>query len=258
MTMGRSRLAIYKLLNKLLSRAGYRIVSRRATPTCFARLEHMKQLGFEPRVVFDCGAFVGMWTRRASEIFPNATFVLIEPNKEIIGRAQTNIERISAKTILLDVAVGDSEGAAYLNIWETTKHRSRDLALAASSLLEHVQGEPTKRIPVQVQTLDSISSQSGLVPDLVKLDLQGGELAALRGAKSLFGKTELFIAEFGVLDAYTGRTTPRDLIDIMYDNNYCLYDIVDLGYRPYDKALVGGDFFFIDMKSRLREHKDFF
>jgi len=47
-------------------------------------------------------------------------------------------------------------------------------------------------------------------------------------------------------------------MDIMYDNGFYLYDIVDLRYRPCDGALAGGDFFFIKASSKLRARKDYF
>ncbi len=69
--------------------------------------------------------------------------------------------------------------------------------------------------------------------------------------------TEAFIIEFGCLPAYEDRTTPNDLFKIMYANNYCLYDIIDLIYRPYDNALTGGDFFFVKNDSDLKSHKGY-
>lgn len=67
----------------------------------------------------------------------------------------------------------------------------------------------------------------------------------------------MFIIEFGVLEAYINRATPRQLLDIMIDNNYCLYDVVDLIYRPYDDALTGGDFFFVKNSSVLSRYKGY-
>ena len=79
-----------------------------------------------------------------------------------------------------------------------------------------------------------------------------------QGAEKILKSVELCIIEFGCLDAYVDRTTSRQLMDIMYDNGFCLYDIVDLRYRPYDGALAGGDFFFIKTSSKLKAHKDYF
>ena len=97
-----------------------------------------------------------------------------------------------------------------------------------------------------------------MLPDLLKLDLQGFELPALKGADQCLKHAELCIVEFGCLDAYKERTTPNDVMNLMYQYDYVLYDIVDLIYRPYDGALVGGDFFFVKSDSRLKEHKDYF
>ena len=41
----------------------------------------------------------------------------------------------------------------------------------------------------------------------------------------------------------------------MFDNDYCLYDLVDCHYRPYDGALTGGDFIFVKNSSALRAYK---
>ena len=149
----------------------------------------------------------------------------------------------------VDVALGDAPGSAQLHIW-----RDADSDRGAS-LLENVSGEAKLSIDVEVRTLDSVCDDLGLVPDLLKLDLQGGELAALRGATQALEHTELMMIEFGCLEAYVGRTTPRDLIDIMFDHDYCLYDLVDVHYRPYDGALTGGDFIFVKNSSALRAYK---
>ena len=40
-----------------------------------------------------------------------------------------------------------------------------------------------------------------------------------------------------------------------FDHDYCLYDLVDLHYRPYDRALTGGDYIFVKNSSALRAYK---
>jgi FkbM family methyltransferase len=227
-------------------------------PSCDDRLKHMKLLGFSPRIVFDVGAFIGKWAVSVAAIFPDARLVLIEPNMDIIDEIEKNIESIRDRVVIRSVAVSDKTGKGKLNVWDNSKHNNRLTALAASSLLPHVQGLPTKQINVDLTTLDSIAEEIQMYPDVLKLDLQGGEKKALLGAQSLLRLVELCIVEFGCLDAYINRTTSRDLMEIMYDNGFCLYDIVDMRYRPYDGALAGGDFFFLKADSQLREHKDYF
>ena len=77
-----------------------------------------------------------------------------------------------------------------------------------------------------------------------------------KSTKSILEKTEAIIIEFGCLEAYIDRTTPNDVMGVMYQNNYALYDIIDLIYRPYDNALTGGDFIFVKNDSPIQTWDD--
>jgi FkbM family methyltransferase len=227
-------------------------------PSCEERLRHIQNLGFLPKVIYDCGAFIGKWAMKVSHIYPEAEFVLIEPNTEILNEMEANILPRKERMVVINAAISNECGKGMLNIWDNPQHNNKITALAASSLLDHVQGQPAKKIDVDIKTLDMIAEETGKLPDLLKLDLQGGERKALLGAENLLKSVELCIVEFGCLDAYLERTTPQDLMDILYSAGFCLYDIVDLRYRPYDGALAGGDFFFVKRTSKLKSHKDYF
>lgn len=213
------------------------------------RLINLVNLGFESAIIVDGGAHVGGWTKMVSEFFPNSKYILIEPNPLVSSRINANLPKNIAYT-LVDKALGAKMGNLELNIWEGV-----DNELTASSLCEHIVGEPSRKINCEIIQLDSIIEIYQQIPNLVKLDLQGYEIHALQGAKEILKKTEIIIIEFSCLDAYIDRTSINDLISLMYDNSYCLYDIIDLHYRPYDNALTGGDFIFVKKSSKLKQHK---
>ena len=221
-------------------------------PTCFSRLENVKKIGFSPKIIFDCGASIGAWTSEVSKMFPGSQLVSVEPNKIIINQLKENTSWITPKPIIINGAVGEKPGKGCLNIWDNDETK-----MSGSSLKEHVQGEPKQKMEIVVYTLDGIAQELKIKPELIKLDLQGGEIEALMGAEQILKKTEMFIIEFGVLDAYINRSTPRRLLDVMFDNDYCLYDVVDLIYRPYDDALTVGDFFFVKNSCLLRQYKGY-
>lgn len=227
-------------------------------PTCYDRIAHARTIGFDPTIVFDCGAFIGRWTRSISDIFASAKFVMIEPNHLLNEEIRKNTQGMGERAVLVNAAVGRREGQAVLNIWEDPRHKNKTTALAASSLLDHVQGAPHRTLTVRLTTIDRIAGDLGYFPDLLKLDLQGGELDALMGAKRALATCEMCVVEFGCLEAYINRTTPHDLMVIMYESGFCLYDVFDLRYRPYDGALTGGDFAFVKKTSKLKQHKDYF
>lgn len=245
-------MGIYKNIKNLVSclkSSGEQNNSLTCTPSCIDRLNNMKNIGFNPNNIFDCGASVGYWSWEVGKLFQNAQIIAIEPNPKVTPKTRAQLSNISPTPIVEECAVGATIGTAFLNIWDNDETK-----MSGSSLKGHVQGDPRQRVQVTLKTLDSISQEHNIKPDLIKLDLQGYELDALKGASSLLESTEVFIIEFGCLQAYIDRTTPNDLMQLMYNNDYCLYDIVDLIYRPYDNALTGGDFFFVKNGSKLKSY----
>ncbi|KAM3094363.1 FkbM family methyltransferase [Phormidesmis sp. 146-35] len=218
-------------------------------PSATERLRHTQKLGFSPKVIFDGGAFKGTWSATIADIFPQAQIVLMEPNPSLQAEISSTLAHIKPAVALQNLALGAAPGESSFNIWGDA-----DKA-ASASLLNHTQGQANQTVQVKVDTLDNIATRLNLFPNLVKLDLQGGELPALKGGSQVLNAAELFVIEFGCLEAYVDRTTPKDLMEIMYDHHYCLYDIVECHYRPYDGALTGGDFIFVKNDSELRRYK---
>lgn len=223
-----------------------------ASPSYLQRLGNLQNIGFTPNHILDCGASVGYWSWEVGKLFAGTHIIAIEPNPKITPKTIELLSKLTPPAVVVECAIGDNNGIAYLNIWDNDETK-----MSGSSLKEHVHGDPRRKIEVKVKTLDSICDAHDVVPDLVKLDLQGYELAALRGATKVLESTEIFIIEFGCLPAYIDRTTPNDLMALMYEFDFCLYDVVDLIYRPYDNALTGGDFFFVKNSSKLKQYKGY-
>jgi FkbM family methyltransferase len=240
---------LYRPFKQLFNTAGFDIVAKGKARNWRDRLEQAKDLGFRPQTILDGGAFRGLWSKNVATLFPGAQIILVEPNPFLQEIIKGNIADIRPMPKILKVALGESPGKAPFNIWQDPESDQ------SASLLTHVSGKANRIVEVEVDTIDNIADRFSFAPDLIKLDLQGGELAALKGAKKALQHAELVIAEFGCLEAYIERTTPRELLDVMYEHDYCLYDIVDCHDRRYDGALTGGDFFFVKNSSSLRSYK---
>jgi FkbM family methyltransferase len=214
------------------------------------RVLHAKKLGFTVTSCLDVGAFAGTWTKSIADIFPGCKVIAIEPNPHIQEELKRNLSVITPSPRILQMAVAEKPGQMNFNIW------GDPLNATSASLQDHVRGDAENKVTVAVDTLDNIVTKYNVTPELVKLDLQGAELRALNGASTLLKSVEMFLVEFGCLNAYVDRATPRQLLDLFYDNDYCLYDIVECHYRPYDGALTGGDFIFVKNSSQLRSYKN--
>jgi len=227
------------------------IVGSDRRPICNfkAFLEDIKARSFSPKLILDVGANRGDWTRMTKDVFPEASFLLIEPQVEMrksLNDLCSEFEDIS----WIEAGAGSKEGKLVQTIWDD---------LAGSSFLPDVdenQLQAGKQREVDIVTIDSLLVKYNLnIPDLVKLDIQGFELEALRGATSLFGNTELFIMEVSLFsfDDVPGMPIFREVIEFMGERGYEIYDIPGYLRRPFDGALGQVDLAFARREGILRQ-----
>ena len=179
--------------------------------------------------LLDIGASHGRVARRLLRQFPDAKAYLFEPNPAYetpLREAHQQDPRLLPQFL----AVGDHAGTAVLNITAspgTTSLLEPNTTLTAAYREE---SQVMERKEVPVVTLDQWASE---VPDvsieLIKLDIQGGELAALRGATGLLSSTvKLVYTEIMFNQLYEGGAVFADLDGLLRGLNFRLHDI----YKP--------------------------
>jgi FkbM family methyltransferase len=244
-------LATLAAVNAPLGALGVQLVRTRQAEANFSRrIRQLARTGFRPAVALDGGAFSGEWSLEVASVFPGCRMIVVEPNPDMMRVSRSSLGGLRPAPYFAEVALGPQDGTATLNLWSGASG-------AAASVLQHVAGAPSRSIDVRVRRLDDLAADAGALPDLLKLDLQGYEVPALSGASACLAHAEVVILEVGCLGAYIGRSSPRDVIDLMYDAGFVLHDIEDLGYRPRDGALTGADFVFAKSSSKLREYAGF-
>jgi FkbM family methyltransferase len=131
-------------------------------------------------IVLDVGANIGLWTAylaRASE--PNGRVWAFEPLEQNLKRLQQHLAMNRVRNVdVHPMALGLTTGPVRLLI-------PTDLAFASTVSLPPRRGLVENRV-VPMYTLDAIWKQSGSPSvSLAKIDVEGGELAVLAGAKLL-------------------------------------------------------------------------
>jgi len=119
-------------------------------------------------VLFDCGADIGTFSSLiCARMEQVVRIVAFEPNSDVHEFLQSNLSNLPITTELVSKAVGNFTGVGRLERpdYDTTDH--------ARFLLP---GDG----PVEVTTIDSRNVRGGDVA--IKLDIEGGELDALKGA----------------------------------------------------------------------------
>jgi FkbM family methyltransferase len=203
---------------RLLSAAGYEMRAKQHVGSHLREIGRQDSVfadfrarGFRPSLIFDVGAADGTWASAVRPIFPEARFVLIEPR-------MTSIEPT------VRAGVGAREGVLTLTDWQT-----------GSTFIaqDDPKGAPQYQVPVT--TLDVLAQRFGM-PDFVKLDVEGFEIEALRGAETLFGHTDLFVVEVA-LYRFMERPIFHEVVAFMAERDYFVYDIAGFIRRPYDGAV---------------------
>ena len=80
-------------------------------------------------------------------------------------------------------------------------------------------------------------------PALLKLDVQGFELEALRGCEDLMGRFALVYVECSFVELYSGQAMADDVIEWLHERGFRLSGVHDMSYDSRGLA-VQGDFLF--------------
>lgn len=233
--------------------AGSRVAQAAGAPSALGDLNgllfQVARLGLNPRHILDVGANRGFWSENASGIFRTAGFTLVEPQAEMRADLDAFCAR-GPRRRWVQAGAGAEPGELTFTVWPDLLGSSFVPTESESASYGYEQ-----RV-VRIETIDSILAEHGLpIPELVKLDIQGFELEALRGANSLFGTTELFIAEISMFAFTSEMPVMSDVVGFFAERGYEVYDICGSLRRPFDGALGQLDVAFARRDGLLRESK---
>jgi FkbM family methyltransferase len=143
---------------------------------CIEDCYRLKQLKFVPDLIVDAGCNIGIFSRYARELFPNAIIVGIEAHKENYDLAKYFTKDKSI--IFINKAIGQG------NVWHGTTaangsgetYLSEGLGYPQKSMIEQ-DGKSIERATVETVMLDEIINtyyKDGMKA-ILKLDIEGAE-----------------------------------------------------------------------------------
>jgi FkbM family methyltransferase len=214
--------ALKSVVSRMASYKNVGLIAQKALISHEGRLLQLKRLGFEPKTVFDIGAYRGEWSRCAGRVFSAATIHMFEANEEN--------EAFLAKTgnPYVIAALSDKSGKKVFHMPKA------GLATGASFYRENTAFyDDCRMVEKHAFTLDEVVKSRRIErPDFIKLDVQGSEIDVLRGASECLKSCAYLLVEASITNYNEGAPL---IFDIMGEMNRLGFTVVDLFECHYDK-----------------------
>lgn len=246
-------------LQALINRMGYRVERLRSTSDDPFQDQSiiLGRCGLEAKVVFDLGAHIGSTVLRYRALFPHATIYAFEPFPESFVQLSGMTKRDRALKAI-DMAVSDREGAAALH---TYRHEQANSLLPITDEGARHFGAAlfgkNQVLEVQTTTLDAFCQTEGVqIIDVLKLDVQGAELAVFVGARRMLAerRVAMIYTETEFAEVYEGQATFYGIREYLAGLGYEMFNLYNL-YRGRSGRLVAADALFLreDLAQRLAD-----
>ena len=165
--------------------------------------KRLAEFDSEIGTVFDVGAHVCGFSKVMANHLPSATYHLFEPrlafDQDLKAKALANTVGFDHR--IVEKAVGKQAGNLPFSV--------QGQGGVGSSLLIGSPAENQRIVEVPVITLDDYVAENGIEKvDFLKMDIQGGELDALRGARNVLKNVKFLFLETWLVSSY-GQKTPH-------------------------------------------------
>ena len=192
-------------------------------------------------VVLDVGAHEGQSNRLFRRLFPDATLWSFEPDPETFARLEAGVDP-ALPGGCERVALSDRDGTATFHR-NSISHTSSLLARSATSrdsidlARARAAGVPaapsSERFEVPVRRLDGWCAARGLAAvDLLKVDVQGAEVAVLAGAAGILPATVTVAVEISFFDLYERSSSFFEVESLLHPHGLDLYALAEVSDNP--------------------------
>lgn len=183
----------------------------------------------DPKIIFDIGAHQGLWTHEIAEKVSNAEYYLFEPssvNFSFLKDKFSEYKNIKVKNYALSDILGNA--TLFFDV------PGSGLSSLVKRDLSHFDIPFENSESVQVCTLDSFVNENRVVPDAIKMDVEGLELSVLRGGNETLKNVSLIQFEFGGSNI-DSRVFFRDIYTFFIANDYKLFRLAKNNVIPINK-----------------------
>jgi FkbM family methyltransferase len=170
---------------------------------------------FTPNVIYDIGASTLHWTKAAKNIWPNSEFCAFDAIEEAeklykSENIKYNIGVISDQDNKIVKFYENKENPAGNSYYKEIGHPNSVNVYPENSYIER-----------KSMTLETVVKRNNfLLPDLVKIDVQGAELDILKGGQTIINKAKYLIIELQNVEYNRGAPLENVTIEYLQSNGW--------------------------------------
>jgi FkbM family methyltransferase len=176
--------------------------------------------------IIDVGANIGQFAYMVHTVLPQLPIYSFEPDKQCFIQLEQNFKRFQIPGKCFPVAITDQQGQSQFYVYANRANNS-------FLLREDSERAGAQSVTVPCDTLDGLEKElSVLKCPMLKIDVQGFEMAVLRGAKSLLKRCMYVQMEVSLRHSYEGNAHAADLFSVMREYGFRCLDILDVLRMP--------------------------
>ncbi len=196
------------------------------------------------KTVIDVGANAGQFSSAVSCVLPDARIFSFEPLEHCyraLVKRMSSRKNFEARCL----AIGERTGRVSFNSNEFSKSSSL-LAMERAHREAFPWTAQTNEVTVDIDTLDNAVAEMKIErPVLLKLDIQGSELAALHGANKTLQDVDLIISEVSFQPLYENQPLFDDIYSFLNDHGFAYYGSLGSLVSPKDGTVLQEDALFL-------------
>lgn len=201
--------------------------------------------GIDVKTIIDAGANAGQTTLKYKKLFPESNIYGFEPFPEIFEKFK-NAYQHDKFVITEQIALSNKTGEDVLNINSSVCTNS--LLEAVDAYAESLQYKNVGKITIKTITLDQYCQENNIKNiDILKMDVQGGELQILQGAENMLKekKISIIFSEVEFAEIYKNQPLFFNICEYLNRYGYSLYNIYN-ECSDQNGQLFSGDAIFIN------------
>jgi FkbM family methyltransferase len=181
----------------------------------------IQKLCREGDIFYDVGAHHGLMSIVASKAVGNGGKVIaFEPNPDALRHLYYHLKLNNAANVIVEpIGLMDREG--YMDFYQ-----QKGAVTWNSSFIKQFVGRnsPINPINIQTTTLDKFVADTGLIPNVIKIDCEGSEMPVLKGGPETIKKYRpIIIIELNLESASAAGVSVMDFVKFFKERSYGMY-----------------------------------